>query len=186
MGILFFTEIEKRGVALYVRNTLNSYVNTTIKTHRNTESLWIDIITGGKKIVVGIIYRPPDLDGESSAAIIQEIERASRYNNVCIMGDFNYRGIDWDSMTGDRSTEEFLNVIQEGFFKQLVREPMRQGNILDLVFTNNEILVSQVEIGAKFDVSDHNEIRFKINAKKVEQNTVLVPDFRKANYQGLC
>ena len=102
------------------------------------------------------------------------------------MGDFNYRGIDWDSMTGDRSTEEFLNVIQEGFFKQLVREPMRQGNILDLVFTNNEILVSQVEIGAKFDVSDHNEIRFKINAKKVEQNTVLVPDFRKANYQGLC
>ena len=32
------------GVVLYVRNTLNSYVNTTIKTDRNTESLWIDII----------------------------------------------------------------------------------------------------------------------------------------------
>ena len=37
----------------------------------------------------------------------------------------------------------------------------------------------------RFDVSDHHEIRFKINAKrKVEQNTALVPDFRKVNYQG--
>ena len=55
-----------------------------------------------------------------------------------------------------------------------------------MVFTNNETLINQVEIGAKFDVSDHHEIRFKISAKReVEQNTALVPDFRKANYQGL-
>ena len=48
--------------------------------------------------------------------------------------------------------------------------------------TNNETLVSQVEIGD----SDHNEIRFKINAKRKEQqNMALMPDFRKANYQGL-
>ena len=39
------------GVALYVRNTLNSYVNTTIRTDRNTESLWIDIIIGGKNFL---------------------------------------------------------------------------------------------------------------------------------------
>ena len=63
---------------------------------------------------------------------------------------------------------------------------MRQGNILDLVFMNNETLVSQAEIGARFDVSDHHEIRFKIIAKReVEQNTALLPDFRKANYQDL-
>ena len=50
---------------------------------------------------------------------------------------------------------------------------------------NKETLVSPVEIGARFDVSDHHEIKFKINAKEeVEQNTALVPDFRKANYQG--
>ena len=190
MGILFFhKDREGRrevGMALYVRNTLNSYVNTTIKTDRNTESLWIDIIIGRKKFVVGIIYRPQDLEEAASAPLMQELARASRYNNVCIMGDFNYRRIAWDNMTGDGCSEEFLNVVQDGFFMQLVREPTRQGNILDLVFTNNETLGNQVEIGARFDVSDHHEIRFKINAKKeVEQNTALVPDFRKANYQGL-
>ena len=76
---------------------------------------------------------------------------------MCIMDDFNYRRIDWDSVTGDGCSEEFLNVVQDDFFTQLVREPTRQGNSFDLVFTNNETLVSQVEIGARFD-----EIRFKI------------------------
>ena len=107
MGTLFFTGI--------VRNTLNSYINTTIKTDRNTESLWIDIIKGGKKFVVGIIYRPLDLDVAASALLMQELARASRYNNVCIMGDINYRRIDWDSMKGDGSSEEFLNVVQDSF-----------------------------------------------------------------------
>ena len=96
---------------------------------------------------------------------MQKLTRTSRYNNVCIMEDFNYRKIDWDSMTGDGSSEEFLNVVQDGFFIQLVGEPTR-GNILDLIFTNNEILVSQVEVGVKFDVSDHHKIRFKNNAKR--------------------
>ena len=82
------------------------------------------------------------------------------------MGDLNYRGIDWNRMTPDRNAEGFLNVIQDGFYQQLIREPTRQENILDLVFTNNETLVSQVEISDRFDESDHNEIRFKITAKR--------------------
>ena len=141
---------------------------------------------GRKKLVVGVVYRPPDLGIEASSSLMQELTRASKYNNVCIMGDFNYRNIDWESMTGDGNSEEFLNAIQDSFFKQIVREPTRQGNILDLVFTNNEALINQVEIGDKFDASDHHEIRFKINARReVEQNTAMVPDFRRANYQGL-
>lgn len=186
---LFHKDREGRrggGVALYVRDTLNSYVNTTIKTDRNTESLWVDIILGREKFVIGIIYRPPDSDGETTAALLRELTKSSRYDNVCIMGDFNYRNVDWDSMTGDINSEEFLNVVQDSFFKQLVTEPTRQGNILDLVLTKNESLVSQVEIGARFENSDHHEIRFRINAgREVEHNMVLVPDFRKANYQSL-
>ena len=58
-----------------------------------------DIIIGGNKLVVGIIYRPRDLDEAASALLMQELAKASRYNNVCIMGDFNYRRIDWDSKT---------------------------------------------------------------------------------------
>ena len=73
------------GVALYVRNTQNSYLTTTVKSVSNAESLWVDIVTGGRKIVIGIMYRPPDLDEVASAPLIQEIGRAARYNNVCII-----------------------------------------------------------------------------------------------------
>ena len=53
MDTLFFHRVRvgrrEGGVALYVRKTLNSYVNTTIRTDRNTDSLWIDIVIEGKK-----------------------------------------------------------------------------------------------------------------------------------------
>ena len=68
------------------------------------------------KFVAGIIYRPPDLDEAASASLMQELARASRYDNVCVMGDFNYRRIDWNSMIGDGCSEEFLNVVQDGLF----------------------------------------------------------------------
>ena len=76
MGNFFHRDQEGRrggGVALNIRNTLNSYVNTTIKTNRNMESLWIDIIIGRKKFVVGIIYRSPDLDEAADAGACKGI-----------------------------------------------------------------------------------------------------------------
>lgn len=54
------------------------------KIDRRTESLWIDIIIGGISFAVMITYRPPD-SNEASVPLIQELARASRYNNVCII-----------------------------------------------------------------------------------------------------
>ena len=73
MGTLSITDRvgqKGEGVALYVRNTLNSYVNTTVKSVSNAESLWVDIVTGGRKIVIRIMYRPQDLDEVASAPLI--------------------------------------------------------------------------------------------------------------------
>ena len=59
-------------------------------------------------------------------------------------------------------------------------------NTLNSFVNTNVKSVSNAEIGDRFDETDHNEIRFKINAKRKEdQNIALMPDFRKANYQGL-
>lgn len=41
-----------------------------LKTNRNVESLWIDVIIRGKKLLVGIIYSPPDLDEGASAPLL--------------------------------------------------------------------------------------------------------------------
>ena len=48
--------------------------------------MWIDVIIRGKKIVVGIIYRPSDSDEEASAPLMQELARASRHNMCALWG----------------------------------------------------------------------------------------------------
>ena len=166
---LFYKDRENRrggGVAMYVRDSLQCSVNSKIKTDNKAESLWVDIKEGAQSVVLGLVYRPPNASDEINSSIWQEINRAGRYSQVCVTGDFNYRDINWDLMVGNREAEEFLQVIQDNFLKQLVLEPTRVNNILDLILTNREEAISQVEIGGKLGNSDHSEIRFDIKWKQ--------------------
>ena len=176
------------GVVLYVKSTLQCCINSSIRVgDDNTESVWVDVTGGRDKIVLGLIYRPPNESMEVTSSLLQEIARACRYRQVCILGDFNFRNIDWGNITGDREAEEFLNVVQNNFLKQVIREPTRQGNILDLVLTKSENDISEVEVGGQLGNSDHNEIRFNVKwgGKFKGCNNVKVPDFRRADYTGL-
>ncbi len=58
---------------------------------------------------------------------------------MCVVGDFNYMGINWNGVIGDSDSEEFLKALQDNFLKQVVTEPTRDANILDLVLTKDEM-----------------------------------------------
>ncbi len=110
----------------------------------------------------------------------------SRNKNVCILGGCNFRRIDWEGVVGDPKSEEFLGVLQDNFLKQVVREPTRGENILGLVLTNNEKMISEVDVGSQLGCSDHREIRFSLEWEvNHSNNLVLILDFRRANYEGL-
>ena len=47
------------------------------------------------------MYRPPNLSTVDSILIWQELSRACRYDQLCVLGDFNVRNIDWDLTVGD-------------------------------------------------------------------------------------
>ena len=176
------------GVAIFVRDSLSSYVNTKIRSDDGNETLWVEIINGRDKLLLGCIYRPPDLSRHKSALILNELSEAAKYKNVVIMGDFNYRDIDWDNNVGGSiDSEEFVNVVSDSFLKQLVNHPTRELNVLDLLFTTNETLVSNLEVGGRLGNSDHEEIRYNINweTRQSNENKVMMPDFRKANYPQL-
>ena len=95
--------------------------------------MWVEITEGREKLIMGVIYRPPSLGKEAAQPIWQEMSRAAKYNNLCIMGDFNFRNIDWDNIVGDYESEDFLDAVQDNFLNQLITEPTRGDNILDLV-----------------------------------------------------
>ena len=131
-------------------------------------------------------YRPPNQSREDTEPLLREISRASRYKNVFIMGDFNYRNINWDNLVGDQEAQSFVSVLQDSFLKQLISEPTREENILDLLLTNRDDIVSDIVIGDALGNSDHKEVRYIIKwEEKCTLNNTLIPDFRCADFQGL-
>ncbi len=87
---------------------------------------------------------------------------------------------------GDLESEDFLRVLQDNFLTQVVTEPTRGGNILDLVLTNNENMICEVDVGSKLSNSNHRKVRFNLKWEvNRDNNLTLVPDFRRANYEGL-
>ena len=116
------------------------------------------------------------------------MHKAARHKNTLILGDFNYRDIDWENNVGSSSdSEEFINVVNDNFLKQLVNQPTRDNNILDLILTNKENLVCDLEIGGRLGNSDHEEIRFNFKRESgiKNENKIMMPDFRKANFTEL-
>ena len=176
------------GVVLYARDTLQCFINKSVKTNNNTESIWIDIKEGRENFLVGLIYRPPNSTNDNTSLLVQEINRACKQRQICILGDFNFRNINWENITGDREAEEFLNTIQNNFLKQMITEPTRGNNILDLILTKNENNICGVDVGGKLGNSDHEEIRFAIKWDSnitICKNKTRIPNFRKTNWDNL-
>ncbi|XP_069941667.1 uncharacterized protein [Cherax quadricarinatus] len=175
------------GVALYVRENINCCIKKGIKIDGAvTESVWVEFVEGQEKLILGVIYRPPGLDHDRGRLLWDEIVRASGHSNVVIVGDFNFSQIDWNSLTGNLESSDFMETVQDCFLKQSVTEPTRGNNLLDLVLSNKETLVNNLEITEELGASDHKSITFSINWEcKNNDNTVKIPDFRSADYNGL-
>ena len=82
-----------------------------------------------------------------------DIAKDKKYSHRCIVGDFNYRDINWalwSSSKGEASEEEkFLATLQDSFMHQHVLEPTRRrGNdnpsTLDLVVTDEATQISEI------------------------------------------
>ncbi len=70
--------------------------------------------------------------------------------------------------------------------KQVITEPTRGDNILDLLLTSNENMICEMDAGSQLGCNDHREIRFNLEWEVNRDNKLtLVPDFRRTNYKGL-
>ena len=81
---------------------------------------------------------------------------------VLLCGDFNLPNISWEDFTATTESDIcFLNFIKSCKFTQLVNFPSRGTNILDLVFTNSQTTIMDLQILPPIGNSDHNAINFK-------------------------
>ena len=58
--------------------------------------------------------------------------------NCILLGDFNFRNIDWPTLSSTRNIDnKFLDTIKDNLLNQVVTEPTRGENILDLALVGN-------------------------------------------------
>ena len=191
------------GVLLYIKNYLKP---TRLECHTNNnkvETVWAQIRGENNQLVnTGVVYRSPDQRADIDDIMYGELNyQIARHQPTVIMGDFNLRSINWNNIDvrsyyternrGGRalrqtSSEKLIELMQENFLIQSVKEPTRQDSILDLVLSTDENLVQNLKVGEHIATSDHNIIRGEINiAKKLEENNEKIYNYKRGNFNQI-
>ena len=186
------TQTTGGGIFIMVRNTFIS----TMKSQFNTscEVMWVEVeVRGTKPILKGAYYKPKELDEESLSQLkpsLDSILQSGKYSTVLLSGDFNLPSMNWKAETTSPGCknisyyEQFLTILKDSNLTQLIDEPTRGENILDLIFTTNPTLLhsSQVLPG----IGDHDiasvEVGIRPRIPKQEPRKILL--YKRADWDG--
>ena len=165
-----------RGIAVYTHKSLEKSTIQIRSSQDFQEVCLIEIrLRGGDTLLFGCCYRSPtttestDANNENLIRLMKCIS-LKNYSHVCIVGDFNYKSINWSSWTtklSENSIEaKFIEGVRDSYLYQHVESPTRiRGNddpsVLDLVLTNEEMQVSDITHGAPLGKSDHSVLSFR-------------------------
>ena len=158
------------------------------------EVLWITLeLVGRKPLFIAAYYRPKEGDALSTEEFQKSIEMVSQQKgDIWILGDLNYPKLEWDEddvpfikpgCSHTKLYDSFIETMCDHSLSQMVREPTRSGNILDLFLTTNPTLVNSVSIIP--GLSDHNIVKCIVDTKpkltrKARRKAHL---YRKANWE---
>ena len=173
------------GVAMYIRNDIDFSRREEIYDKDFPESVWCSINYNSESTLIGVCYRAPDSQIINDNALYQLIDKVSKDNVVVIMGDFNFPQFNWNRIETIDESHPFIECINNNFLAQLVEEPTRGNNYLDLILSSDSSLVENVLVGEPFETSDHQLVRFNLIAKKVEIKNKKHYNYFKANYDEI-
>ena len=170
------------GVGAYIRKdiiTLTSHLSQYNRNNNDIESLWFEMIMpNSKNIITCIIYRPPDGDIEDFCeTLTNDTNDISLVGNrdIFILGDFNIN-YDQKGSPNMRSLSEFEQLTN---FHQLILQPTRANDTIDLIFTN----CTDISQAGVYDIliSDHDLIFCTRKKSKIRYNHI---EFQGRTYRN--
>ena len=178
------------GVFLLVKDCFVASKQKQFKTI--CEIIWVKLnIASAKTLFVAAYYRRKEGDAEGAEELQRSIEMVSKTKgNVWILGDFNYPNFTWDAdhvpsiKPGCSYTnlyDDFMTRLDDFSFVQMVTEPTRQENFIDLFLTTNHTQFQKTEILPS--IADHDIIVADVNVTPQvgRQKPRNVPLYRKAD-----
>ena len=184
-----------RGVAVYTRNNLltekvtfgdaKEYCACSIKLKEKD------------KLLICNVYRSPNSCQDNNKQLLQLLRNIHQqnYSHILITGDFNYKEINWGTnSTGANENHPasiFLECVRDCYMYQHVTNPTRyregqEPSILDLIFTNEENAIANVDIGPGLGKSDHLFLTFDLicYTERISSN-IKKRNFHKGDYESI-
>ena len=162
------------GVLLAVKNDIDFCEIETA----DTDSVFIKTkLENNNIVIIGSIYRPPSSDIKYTENMCKQIEGIVNSNKnaaILIGGDLNLPDVDWNSnsINGNQYLKAInqctIDMVNECHLKQIVNEPTRGDNILDVFMTNRPSLVNKCATIP--GVGDHDAVHIQTDtrAKRVK------------------
>ncbi|KAK4325511.1 hypothetical protein Pmani_003961 [Petrolisthes manimaculis] len=159
------------GVANYIREDIAASAEVLTSFSNGTTELLVVFMKSINLLAI-TLYRPPNTTHGTFRQITQKIEQIlstlpNPNTEVIMSGDFNFPNINWPEMKTTGGTPDdkqqacdLIRVVENYFLFQLVTDPTRERNILDLIFSNNPNLLHSYEISDTI-MSDHKLIKVK-------------------------
>ena len=186
-----------RGVCIYVRDDLPS---AEVSLHRSStlEQLWITLsLLSGDQLLLGCVYLSPSGDRLQSILELHEsLQAACNLNasHILIAGDFNVPQIDWTNTHSEEPSGHYshklIECLQDHFLTQHVTRPTRYRhgqtpNILDLILSNEEGMVRDLQHLPGLGCSDHVVLRFNLVCYTVRSSPRQTLNYNRGNYNLL-
>ena len=153
----------------------------------SSERSWITLHTETGPILIGVWYRPPDEDRNELQSLAREIELFSvGHIATMVCCDANVHHARWLKYSDSNTSlgQDLQDFCDSAGLTQIVKEPTRKNNLLDLVMTSApEITKATV----RSSISDHRAVLIDIKLEAPESIEVEreVWCSNKANWKGL-
>ena len=150
------------GAAIYVRESFKATFVTELLS-RELECVWVKLIIGNRKLLLGSCYRKPSASVVYLENIIKNLQEALSLNIfTLLLGDFN---LNYSNQNSNNSADAIELCCQ---MKQLITEPTRvtptSSSIIDLIYTSDTSFHSHSGV-LYTTLSDHYSVYTVINFK---------------------
>lgn len=147
------------------------------------------VIINTTKLLLGACYRPPDASSSFVSDLRNSLNTAVQLcptHSICLFGDFNLPLINWDNLSSTcRTSLELINLTLDFNLLQVIHEPTRGNNILDLLLTTGPDTIGPVTHLNGF--SDHDLLQIAINVELpfTGVSKKIIRDYNKANFSKI-
>ena len=196
----FYNDLDDRntrGCCQYIHKSLHAVQVLYQTSHKDAVVCKVKLLNTDE-LIIATMYRSPSNTREENVQVNKLLTELAdqKPSHLLIVGDFNYPGIDWEGgETGidnpNNMTNMFIESVRDCYIYQHVDKPTRsrgQDNptLLDLLFTNEQGMINNLEYLSPLGKSDHCIIKFHFECYiMLKESTTTKYLYNKGNYEAM-